>query len=227
MRTAAGILAAVIVILAAVSAGGQRPVQASESDDAMKKGYPGLCMDGVGYSSRSIRAGGDIYEETAGPLETGRNRALLYWAFVSNREDGAEAGQKYRTFRETVNRNIRETGSSLLPITSVSVADIKKLIHQDPQVAGRYPWLEATLGNPGEYLKLGLSEGQTAGKKSVPDPLSEAVSPEKAWVISGEPGPAGYTISIEDQTFINQAKIVFVSGGEGWSWTKGQGKITF
>lgn len=227
MRTAAGILAAVMIILTAVSAGGHRPVQASESDDAMKKGYPGLCMDGVGYSSRSIRAGGDIYEETAGPLETGRNRALLYWAFVSNREDGAEAGQKYRTFRETVNRNIRETGSSLPPITSVSVADIKKLIHQDPQVAGRYPWLEAALGNPGEYLKLGLSEGQTAGKKSVPDPLSEAVSPEKAWVISGEPGPAGYTISIEDQTFINQAKIVFVSGGEGWSWTKGQGKITF
>ena len=81
-------------------------------------------------------------------LETGRNRALLYWAFISNREDGQSAGQKYRTFRETVNRRIREGESGLPPITSVSVADIKKLIHQDPQVAGRYPWLEAALKHP-------------------------------------------------------------------------------
>ena len=159
---AGAILTAALLILTAVFWGGRGAVEASQSDDAMAKGYPGLCMDGVGYSSRSIRAGGDVYEETEEALETGRNRALLYWAFISNREDGQAAGQKYRTFRETVNRRIREGESSLPPITSVSVADIKKLIHQDPQVAGRYPWLEAALEHPEEYLSLGLS-GRAAG----------------------------------------------------------------
>lgn len=225
-RMTAGILAAVLLILAVFSAGGQPAVQASESDDAMKKGYPGLCMDGVGYSTRSIRAGGDIYEETKGPLETGRNRALLYWAFVSNREDGTGEGQKYRTFRETVNRNIKEQKSSLPPITQVSVADIKKIIHQDPQVADRYPWLEAALEQPEEYLRLG-SLGTSVGERPVPQPLSGAGSPEHAWVLEGEEGPAGYSLSIGDQDFIDQVQISFVSGGEGWSWSKGAGTITF
>ena len=86
-------LTAALLILTAVFWGGRGAVEASQSDDAMAKGYPGLCMDGVGYSSRSIRAGGDVYEETEEALETGRNRALLYWAFISNREDGQSAGQ--------------------------------------------------------------------------------------------------------------------------------------
>lgn len=225
---AGAILTAALLILTAVFWGGRGAVEASQSDDAMAKGYPGLCMDGVGYSSRSIRAGGDVYEETEEALETGRNRALLYWAFISNREDGQAAGQKYRTFRETVNRRIREGESGLPPITSVSVADIKKLIHQDPQVAGRYPWLEAALEHPEEYLSLGLS-GRAAGaeEKEVPSWLAGALSPDQAYLLEGEAGPAGYVLSVADQGLIDQAEISFVTGGEGWSWTKGPGTVTF
>ena len=221
-------LAVVTAILAVAPAAEELTTFASQSDDAMKKGYPGLCMDGVGYSSRSIRAGGDIYEEVEGPLETGRNQALLYWAFISNRENDDLPSQNYRSFRETVNKNIRETGSDLPPITPVSVADIKRLIHQDPQVAKTYPWLEQALTRPEEYLRLGGLGGEAGvGGKTIPSPLADAGSVESAYVLFGQSGPAGYTLSLSDQEFIDSVSISFVEGGEGWSYTKGEGTITF
>ena len=66
-----------------------------------------------------------------------------------------------------------------------------------------------------------------AEEKEVPSWLAGALSPDQAYLLEGEAGPAGYVLSVADQGLIDQAEISFVTGGEGWSWTKGPGTVTF